>query len=386
MTPDLNVGRYEQKAKNKNPAPVKPNASMKQTTKIRIPLSSQRKKKRKRKISNGPLSSFSKLTKPPQLSTPLCSDQASAFKDVVYNSIFISIELPSDLVFTIRALSQRHATGFLYLTNPNRQSIPILLVPMLHASLLSTSEDGYGDQAASAMASTGVTIGLEKDCQRCQLRKLQLHGTKERDRDIAVLEYKDFVRGVWDAAPVSTETKDDEIHSFGSMHMLIEVYLVCCKEHTNTHILEVDLIDSIEDALLMKLNSQKKTSKADAPLGKIKSLNDKWAGSKTKTQNLIDKLVSMKLLLPRLSSSMERSSNSYWFTLPSLNTASRDVCKGRAQVLGKIKRSYNKEIKRTSLETGKSDMPGPFLVGDLLARGEIKTKETASGQFIKLNF
>ena len=210
---------------------------------------------------------------------------------------------------------------------------------MLHASLLSTSEDGYGDQAASAMASTGVTIGLEKDC----------HGTMERDRDIAVLEYKDFVRGVWDAAPVSTETKDDEIHSFGSMHMLIEVYLVCCKEHTNTHILEVDLIDSIEDALLMKLNSQKKTSKADAPLGKIKSLNDKWAGSKTKTQNLIDKLVSMKLLLPRLSSSMERSSNSYWFALPFLNTASRDVCKGRAQVLGKIKRSYyHEEIKRKS--------------------------------------
>ena len=332
-------------------APVKPNASMKQTTKIRIPLSSQRKKKRKRKISNGPLSSFSKLTKPPQLSTPLCSDQTSAFKDVVYNSIFSSIELPSDLVFTIRALSQRHATGFLYLTNPNRQSIPFLLVPMLHASLLSTSEDGYGDQAASAMASTGVTIGLEKDCHGTMERDRDIAvGTKERDQDIVVLEqYKDFVRGVWDAAPVSTETKDDEIHSFGSMHMLIEVYLVCCKEHTNTHILEVDLIDSIEDALLMKLNSQKKTSKADAPLGKIKSLNDKWAGSKTKTQNLIDKLVSMKLLLPRLSSSMERSSNSYWFALPFLNTASRDVCKGRAQVLGKIKRSYyHEEIKRKS--------------------------------------
>ena len=258
---------------------------------------------------------------------------------------------------------------------------------MLHASLLSTSEDGHGDQAASAMASTGVNVDLEKDCKRCQIRKLQLHGTQERDRDIAVLEYEDFVRGVWDAIPVSTlleQIHTDEIQNCSTVHRLIEVYLICCKERTNTHIRDVDITNSLEDAH-MEVNNRENASKAEDPSGETDSSSHHLGYLKMTTQNIIDKLVSMKLLLPRLSSSMERS-NSYWFTLPSLSAASRDLCRGRTQTLAKIKRSYHKEVKRTSLETGKSDMPGPFLVGDLLARGEIKTKVTASGQFIKLSY
>ena len=345
-------------------------------SKLRIPIRLQKKKKRKRES----FLTSSILKKPSTAIAPASAATQKRNDDDIFDDILNSIEVPSDTVLTMRALAQRHATGILRLVSPGCQPIPFLLLPMLQSSLLSTSEDGQGDQKASAMASTGVSVDLERDCNKYQIRKLQLHGTQDKDQDVAVLEYDDFTRCVWDALPISTVPLEGDTFASsteGDLSRLIELFLICCKEHTNTYIRDVDLTNSLE-AAYMKIN---KLDKASGKSDLSSHLGDEEL--RMKSHSWIDKLISMQLLIPRLSSSIG-TAKSYWFTLPSLGAASRELCQCRTQMLVKIRRSSQKEIKRMKLEASNTVMPGPFLVTDLLARGVVKLKETPSGQFVKI--
>mmetsp|Transcript_13408 Transcript_13408/g.20126 ORF Transcript_13408/g.20126 Transcript_13408/m.20126 type:complete len:350 (+) Transcript_13408:137-1186(+) len=265
-------------------------------------------------------------------------------------------EVPSDIIVAIRSLKQRHSYGTCNLYH-SHDPIPFVLKAMLNATLYTTSNDSSANQVASAIASTGFDQELEKLCLSGEIRLIQVHGLNGEE-DEAVFEMEDYLRGLQDAKILADTSVQDQ--------RVIGLFSSVVKRFHLTHAPGKDLVRA--------MGEQNQNSSDDEYL-----LNeDKW----------IDVLISHQLLLPRrlnVSGVAHKGRESFWFVLPKLGKSAAFIKEGRRRMVLKLKRAPNHEIKRSSLEqNARGGMAGPFHVRDLLARGIVKRKVTANGEFVKL--
>jgi hypothetical protein len=266
-------------------------------------------------------------------------------------------EVPSDIIVAIRSLKQRHSYGTCDLYH-SHDPILFVLKAMLNATLLVTSDDSSANQVASAIASTGFDQELEILCRSGEIRLIQVHGLNGEE-DEAVFEMDDYLRGLQDA----------KIHTDASVkdQRVIGLFSSVVKRFHLTHVPGKYLVRAMGE-------EQNQNSSDDKYL-----LNeDDW----------IDVLIRHQLLLPRrlnVSGVAHKGRESFWFVLPKLGKSAAFIKEGRRRMVLKLKRAPNYEIKRSNLEqNARGGMAGPFHVRDLLARGIVKRKVTANGEFVKL--
>ena len=264
-------------------------------------------------------------------------------------------EVPSDIILAIRSLKQRHsyATCDLFYSH---DAIKFVLKPMLNATLFTYSNDSKTDQFASAMASTGFDQELEKLCKSGEIRMLQLQGMNGEE-DEAVFEMEDYLRGVQDVITHPDRSQHDQ--------KVIDLFSHIVKKFHLTHVSGKDLVREMAE-------QNNKSNDAEYLLNE-----DKW----------IDCLINYQLLLPRRLGAVGASKGweSYWLVLPKLGQSASFITEGRRRMVLRLKRAPNNELRRGSLEQyAKGGMAGPFHVRDLLARGIVKRKVTANGEFVKL--
>ncbi|CAM9284600.1 unnamed protein product [Scytosiphon promiscuus] len=101
--------------------------------------------------------------------------------------------------------------------------------------------------------------------------------------------------------------------------------------------------------------------------------------------SLTSKLVRAGFLLPRRDVGREEA---YWFSMPQLGKVITSISRGRKDVVGALKRTRYKEIRRAALEAKNparaTGLPLSFHVRDLLGLGMIREMNTPSGTFLRL--
>jgi hypothetical protein len=275
-------------------------------------------------------------------------------KENASRDVFDNFELPSDILLAFDSLLQRHSyatCGLNYSTQSN-QELAFVMSSMLSSSLWTTSCNEEQNIIASSVATTDFHIELERLCRNGEIKILQLHGLDGED-DVAVFRMKDYLRGVNDALIGLKE----EMRSIG------DLYLACTQQFHGTY---------VEANALLRAMNRKNLKRENYVLN-----SEKW----------ISELVRIQLLLPRNRDGMTGStSTSFWFHLPKLSVAAKLISKVRKRMLQRLKRAPNQELKRTMLETSVKDgFMGPFHVRDLLSKGLVRIKDTANGQFVKIN-
>ena len=268
----------------------------------------------------------------------------------------LDIELPSNIELAMQSLKQRFSYGTcdLYYSD----AIPFCMKEMVNAALMSSSGNKSSDQVLSVDASTGFDIELKELCTSGKIRMIQLQGL-DGEGDIALFEMADFVKGVKDAQIHAKESSEQD-------DKVIQLFVEVISSFHLTYVFGSELVEAMEQV-------NKRSSDSEYLLNE-----DKW----------IDVLINSQLLLPRrLNSSIHvtKGKETYWITLPKLGMASSVISEGRKRMILKLKRAPFKELKRKQLEEiARGGMMGPFHVRDLLARGVVRVKKTANGQFIKL--
>ncbi|CAM9582107.1 unnamed protein product, partial [Hapterophycus canaliculatus] len=107
--------------------------------------------------------------------------------------------------------------------------------------------------------------------------------------------------------------------------------------------------------------------------------------SEEKVLSLTSKLVRAGFLLPRRDVGREEA---YWFSMPQLGKVVLAISRGRKDVVGALKRTRYKEMRRAELEAKNpaksTGLPLSFHVRDLLGLGMIRETDTPSGKFLRL--
>lgn len=268
------------------------------------------------------------------------------------NDIFDNVELPSDVLLAFDSLCQRQSYATCGLTYNTLYSEELVFVmrSMLSYSLWTKSSNEEQNRIASSVATTDFHIELDRLCRNGKMKMIQLHGL-DGEEDVAVFRMEDYMRGVNDAL-IGLK---DEMKGIG------DLFLECVNQFHGTFVAANDLLRAMK--------------KKNVDRGVCHS--EQW----------ISELVRIQLLLPRNRDVVSISaSSSFWFHLPKLSVSTKLVAEGRKRMLNRLKRAPNRELKRSTLETSsKGGFMGPFHVRDLLAKGLIRSKDTANGQFIKIN-
>eukprot|EP00904_Undaria_pinnatifida_P004595 jgi/Undpi1/14136/HiC_scaffold_9.g03787.m1 len=101
--------------------------------------------------------------------------------------------------------------------------------------------------------------------------------------------------------------------------------------------------------------------------------------------SLISKLIRAGFLLPRRDVAREEA---YWFSMPQLGKVIASISRGRNAVVGALKRTRYKEMRRSALEAKNpakaTGLPVSFHLRDLLGLGMIRELDTPSGAFLRL--
>ncbi|GFH49689.1 hypothetical protein CTEN210_06165 [Chaetoceros tenuissimus] len=268
----------------------------------------------------------------------------------------LDIELPSNIELAMQSLKQRFSYGTcdLYYSD----AIPFCMKEMVNAALMSSSGNKSSDQVLSVDASTGFDIELKELCTSGKIRMIQLQGLDGED-DVALFETADYVKGVKDAQTHAKEASEQD-------NKVIQLFLEVISSFHLTYVFGSELVEAMKEV-------NERSADCEYLLNE-----DKW----------IDVLINSQLLLPRRLNSaihVTKGKETYWITLPKLGMASSLIAEGRKRMILKLKRAPYKELKRKQLEeTARGGMMGPFHVRDLVARGVVRVKKTANGQFIKL--
>ena len=303
-------------------------------------------------------------------------------------------DVPCDTLLALRSLISKGVAALCPLaTNAaSSGSLPFVLKPMLHDALLSstssTSNAGAsndnGDieetnKILSAGAATGVTVELDELRRTNAVRLLQLHGTGDAARDVAVMDTQTFECGLRDAFVAAAATGSTNLyqHSTDLCKWFVSNLAVWNQPFVQHEAIRSSLLEHNDLPTLCR----------DVSL-------------------VVDHLVGTGLLLPRNNASSSSSDRTYWFTLPGLGPAARAIADGRRRILSKVQRSNYGEIKRSVLEVGAVpsskrvgagqslvrqsgtdvvEMPAAFCIRDLLSRGQITLRGTPAGQFVRVS-
>lgn len=318
------------------------------TNKISIKITS-RKRKRLQPGSDAASSVPSILNRFP-LTTQTKMNSAN---EHVSSDLLDNVELPSDVLLAFDSLCQRYSYATCSLNHSTQydEELKFIMRSMLSHCLWTKSSNEDQNRIASSVATTDFHIEVERLCRNSEIKLIQLHGLDGED-DVAVFRMEDYIRGVNDAL-IGME---EEARRIG------QLYLTCLKQFHDTFVEADDLLRA------MKKNNLERENYI--------LHSEKW----------ISELVHLKLLLPRKRDVCTISTSTcFWFHLPNLSTSAKLVAEGRKRMLQRLKRAPNQELKRSTLETSaKGGFMGPFHVRDLLAKGLVRVKDTANGQFIRI--
>ena len=330
----------------------------------------------------------------PQPAAAVAAADADADNGNGFNLDLDVDDMPCDTLLALRSLVSKGVAALCPL-NAAGGSLPFVLKPMLHHALLSSvsaTSNGGGtnnnnndakieesNKILSAGAATGVTVELDELRRNNAVRLLQLHGTGDAERDVAVMDTQTFEWGVKDAfaATAASGSTNLQQHSTELCKWFVSNFAVWNQPFVHHEAIRSSLLECKD------LPAQCR----DASL-------------------VVDHLVGIGLLLPRNNASSSSSDRTYWFTLPGLGPAARAIADGRRRILSKVQRSNYGEIKRSVLEVGAVpssrrvgagqslvrqggadvvEMPAAFCIRDLLSRGQITIRETPAGQFVRVS-
>lgn len=337
----------------------------------------------------------------------LDKDSQNDYDDVVgfselLNKFIEETDNIHEIILAIQCLTDRQCAAICpFTTNTcNGGYIPFVLKPMIQHALNTTVSSSLQDhdkinQISSACVSTGFNIELETLDVENKIRLIQLHGIEDGDDDnIAVLLFNHYVDAVHDAASCGQGTYKSKSDGMimNETQMIVQLFLECVQHHgCNGRFVSVD---KLKNALKSAWNQQRQQqlSTRMANDSKFKSRlpynPDKW----------METLVQIQLLLPRVTNnSITSCTTSFWYTLPKMGVAANTIVEGRKMMMNRIQRSYNKEVRRSTLDMinmslyksgnnkkGSCCMTGAFHVRDLLARDAVKLVHRPSGDFIRL--
>lgn len=247
-------------------------------------------------------------------------------------------------------------------------------------------------------------MDLEKLDSENKIRLIQLHGmtddgdddrgvSSNDDENIAVLFMNDYINGVYDALSYNEKNNgdcDNDSSSYDQNQTIVKLFLDCLHNYgcKGRFVTTTKLQDSLKMAWKKHREETNKSITSPTTIQMIKCHPERW----------IEYLVHIQLLLPRvLNNSQSSCTSSYWYTLPKMGIAAKIITEGRKKMMNRIKRSYNKEVRRSTLEqlnmvVGKSNgssarklssMTGSFHVRDLLSRDVVKGVQRPSGEFIR---
>lgn len=326
----------------------------------------------------------------PQPAAAVAAADADADNGNGFNLDLDVDDMPCDTLLALRSLVSKGVAALCPL-NAAGGSLPFVLKPMLHHALLSSvsaTSNGGGtnnnnndakieesNKILSAGAATGVTVELDELRRTNAVRLLQLHGTGDAERDVAITQT--FECGVRDAFSVAAGSTNLHQYSIELCKWFVSNLAVWNQPFVHHEAIRSSLLECKD------LPAQCR----DASL-------------------VVDHLVGIGLLLPRNNASSSSSDRTYWFTLPGLGPAARAIADGRRRILSKVQRSNYGEIKRSVLEVGAVpssrrvgagqslvrqggadvvEMPAAFCIRDLLSRGQITIRETPAGQFVRVS-
>mmetsp|Transcript_4475 Transcript_4475/g.6565 ORF Transcript_4475/g.6565 Transcript_4475/m.6565 type:complete len:376 (+) Transcript_4475:394-1521(+) len=356
-----------------------------------------------------------------------------------------------EVMLTMESLISRYTAAICpFATENNNGYIPFVLKPMIQHALHSTTtcsnssnimnntsklstlshlsqlskqekvQRKNNNHLSSAYIATELDVDLNQLDSENKIRMIQLHGitmvkttgktdndggnknsykdneTIDNDQNIAILFMKDYIDGIYDAQSadaavqcsssnndIRLETKHDNSHR---NEFIMKLFIDCVQHHgcKGLYVTKNKLCSAFESALMKYKNEVSTTIQATSKTIDAKQkINNYVHQYECQPEQWIDYLIHIQLLLPR-------SSTSYFFTLPKMGMAARAIMGGRTKIVRRIQRSYNKEIRRKTLEqmtinlNGKklSCMTGSFHVRDLIVGGVLKTVKRPSGEFI----
>jgi len=272
------------------------------------------------------------------------------------------LDLPSDAILALRSLFQRHSYATCECQPNNSDELKFVLKPMLNSALHTTSNNDEANQIASAMESTGFHQELNRLCAAGEIKMMQLQGMNGEE-DQSIMEMNEYLRGVINVMMQPNLSDYDR--------NVVQLFLTCQSGKAHARVFQGTYVMGHELQQGLERTNRK---------------NNEYL---LKEEEWLDTLIKLQVLLPRrpmgAGAVISKSHASYWFILPGMGHAAALITEGRRRMVLKLKRAPNREIKRHSLEvSARGGMKGPFHVRDLLARGVVRLKNTANGQFIKL--
>eukprot|EP00814_Leptocylindrus_danicus_P020255 CAMPEP_0116016898 /NCGR_PEP_ID=MMETSP0321-20121206/7740_1 /TAXON_ID=163516 /ORGANISM="Leptocylindrus danicus var. danicus, Strain B650" /LENGTH=318 /DNA_ID=CAMNT_0003487015 /DNA_START=845 /DNA_END=1801 /DNA_ORIENTATION=+ len=245
-------------------------------------------------------------------------------------------DLPCDTLLAVRSLVQR---GFCITSTFSH----VVLRHMIHEVL----DGGRGT------ASTTIEKELEQLRVSNHLRFIQFISHRE---DVAIVETDEYTKEIRHA--IMFNERLPESHR----EQLVHMFLFMLKNHCRSSIRYEDLLTSIREWKELERDSVACTAK-----------------------EAIDCFLSIGILKERRENRI--ASKSYWFSIPNIDSLIASLIAGRKEIMTRVQRKMYKEISRGVLERSNlrsSVLPVPFHVKDLLCKGQLRVKNTPSGEFIQL--
>jgi len=277
--------------------------------------------------------------------------------------------MPCDALLAMRSLVQRNQHAVV-----GSHNVPFVLRKMIHAVMV-------GNDKLDVGAST--TIGQELDdlLQRGVIRMLRLFTSTDKGgnpQDVAVFEESIFraeVERTFFHCDVEKEEEDKLDEKKNGRSILIDWpaltrrFLFALEAIRKMYVKEIDLINTMS------------SFPSDMNSNIYKAMHSKKD---------IDALVLAGLLIPMRpthSFSLSAEDNIYYFTLPGMGEACQSIINGRKDMILKVKRSLQKEMKQTALARKplrNSSFSPLFHLKDLISTGHLVLTQTPSGVSVKL--
>ena len=317
-------------------------------------------------------------------------------------------------------------------TSMNHKNYPYTTSTTSTTTAAAAARTEKNNLIASAYISTEFNLELEQLDDDNQIRLIQLHGgsgTSDNDDDdngnenenIAIFFMNDYVRAVYNAAQYGSSTssssscsnvqndkEETEMMLFKQNETIVQLFLHCIHHHgCNGRFIKKSKIQEVLRLSWKEMKQQSQTQQSQLQLQQHTNVfeecqPDQW----------IDMLIHLQLLLPRTinNNNLCSSTSSFWYSLPKMGIAAKSILQGRKKLIQKITRSYNKELKQSTLENNFNNtssnnnsssreksgywleekrkklprMTGAFHVRDILARNIAKVEYRASGAYIRL--
>lgn len=277
--------------------------------------------------------------------------------------------LPCDALLAMRSLVQRNQHAVV-----GSHNVPFVLRKMIHAVMVGNDELDVG-------ASTTIEQELDDLLQRGEIRMLRLFTSTDKGgnpQDVAVFEESVFraeVERTFFHRNVEKEEEDKLNEKTNGRSVLIDWralnqrFLFALEAIRKMYVKEIDLINTMS-SLPPDMNSSI-----------YKAMHSKKD---------INALVLAGLLIPMRpthSFSLAAEDNIYYFTLPGMGEACQSIINGRKDMVLKVKRSLQKEMKQTALvrkPLRNSSFSPLFHLKDLISTGHLVLTQTPSGVSVKL--